>query len=43
MNMMENVLVMTTGILHAHIRALLAWMEEDDREEFFANAEKQGF
>ena len=29
--------------LHAHIRALLAQMEEDDKEEFFANAEKQGF
>ena len=29
--------------LHAHIRALLAWMEEDDKEDFFANAEKQGF
>ena len=29
--------------LHAHDRALLAWMEEDDEEEFFADAEKQGF
>ena len=29
--------------LHAHVRALLAWMEEDDKEEFFANAKKQGF
>ena len=29
--------------LHAHVRALLAWMEEDDKEEFFADAEKQGF
>ena len=29
--------------LHAHIRALLAQMEEDDKEEFFADAEKQGF
>ena len=28
--------------LHAHIRALLAWMEEDNKEEFFADAEKQG-
>ena len=28
--------------LHAHVRALLAQME-DDKEEFFANAEKQGF
>ena len=27
----------------AHIRALLAQMEEDDKEEFFADAEKQGF
>ena len=26
--------------LHAHIRALLARMEEDDKEEFFADAEK---
>ena len=26
--------------LHANIRALLAQMEEDDKEEFFANAEK---
>ena len=29
--------------LHAHVRGLLARMDEDDREEFFANAEKQGF
>ena len=29
--------------LHAHIRALLAQMEEDDKEEFFADAKKQGF
>ena len=29
--------------LHAHVRALLARMEEDDKEEFFADAEKQGF
>ena len=29
--------------LHAHVRALLAWMEEDDKEGFFANAKKQGF
>ena len=29
--------------LHAHVRALLARMEEDDKEEFFANAEKQCF
>ena len=29
--------------LHAHVRALLAQMEEDDKEEFFADAEKQGF
>ena len=28
---------------HAHVRALLAQMEEDDKEEFFADAEKQGF
>ena len=28
--------------LHAHIRALLAQME-DDKEEFFVNAKKQGF
>ena len=26
--------------LHAHVRALLAQMEEDDKEEFFADAEK---
>ena len=29
--------------LHAHVRALLARMEEDDKEEFFADAKKQGF
>ena len=29
--------------LHAHVRALLAQMEEDDKEEFFADAKKQGF
>ena len=29
--------------LHAQVRALLARMDEDDKEEFFANAEKQGF
>ena len=30
--------------LHAHVRALLARMDdEDDKEEFFADAEKQGF
>ena len=29
--------------LHAHVRALLAQMEEDDKEEFFADVEKQGF
>ena len=29
--------------LHANVRALLAQMEEDDKEEFFADAEKQGF
>ena len=29
--------------LHAHVRALLARMEEYDKEEFFADAEKQGF
>ena len=29
--------------LHAHVRALLAQMEEDDKEEFFSAAEKQGF
>ena len=29
--------------LHIHVRALLAQMEEDDKEEFFADAEKQGF
>ena len=29
--------------LHAHVKALLARMEEDDKEEFFANAKKQGF
>ena len=29
--------------LHAHVRALLAWMDEDDKEEFFADAKKQGF
>ena len=29
--------------LHAPIRALLAQMKEDDKEEFFADAEKQGF
>ena len=29
--------------LHTHIMVLLAQMEEDDKEEFFADAEKQGF
>ena len=29
--------------LHAYVRALLAQMEEDDKEEFFADAKKQGF
>ena len=29
--------------LHAHVRALLAQMDEDDKEEFFSDAEKQGF
>ena len=29
--------------LHAHVRALLARMEEGDKEEFFADAGKQGF
>ena len=29
--------------LHAHVRALLAQMEEDVKNEFFADAEKQGF
>ena len=29
--------------LHAHVRALLPWMDEDDKEEFFSNAKKQGF
>ena len=29
--------------LHAHVRAFLAQMEEDDKEEFFADAKKQGF
>ena len=29
--------------LHAHVRALLAYMEEDDKEESFANAKNQGF
>ena len=31
--------------LHAHVRALLAQMDasEDNKEEFFADAEKQGF
>ena len=29
--------------LHAHVRALLARMDEDDKEEFFADAKKQGF
>ena len=29
--------------LHAHIRALLTQMEEDDKEEFFADAKKTGF
>ena len=29
--------------LHAHVRAFLAQIEEDDKEEFFADAEKQGF
>ena len=29
--------------LHAHVRALLAQMEEYDKEEFFVDAKKQGF
>ena len=29
--------------LHAHIRALLAQMEEDDKEEFFADAKNRVF
>ena len=29
--------------LHAHVRALLAQMEEDDKEEFFADARRSGF
>ena len=29
--------------LHAHVRALLACMEEDDKELFFSDAEKQCF
>ena len=29
--------------LYAHVRALLAQIEEDDKEEFFADAKKQGF
>ena len=29
--------------LHANVRALLAWMEEDDKKVFFGNAKKQGF
>ena len=29
--------------LHAHVRALLAQMEENDKKEFFANAGKTGF
>ena len=29
--------------LHAHVRALLAWIDEDDINEFFADAKKQGF
>ena len=29
--------------LHAHIRGLLAQMEEKDKEEFFDDAAKEGF
>ena len=29
--------------LHAHLRALLAQMEEDDKEEFFADAKNRVF
>ena len=29
--------------LHAHVRALLAEMEEEDKDEFFADAAEEGF
>lgn len=29
--------------LHAHVRALLAQMEEEDKNEFFDDAAKEGF
>ena len=29
--------------LHAHVRALLAQMEDQDKEEFFEDASKEGF
>ena len=29
--------------LHAHVRALLAQMEEADKEEFYNDAAKEGF
>ena len=29
--------------LHTHVRSLLAQMEEEDKEEFFKDAEKEGF
>ena len=29
--------------LHAHVRALLAQMDKDDKEEFFTYVKKQGF
>ena len=29
--------------LHAHVRALLAEMEDKDKDEFFADAAEEGF
>jgi hypothetical protein len=29
--------------LHAHVRALLAEMGDEDKEEFFEDASKEGF
>ena len=29
--------------LHTHVRSLLAQMEDEDKEEFFKDAEKEGF
>ena len=36
--------VQSCTVMHSlAVRALLAQMEEDDKEEFFADAKKQGF